>query len=455
MPFSDSSRPASSGSRSNNSGGNSGSNSNSRNSSRNRFRSNNRRHGGGGRNRSGGGFRGGHGGNRSGGNRRKKPAGIPERHYVSKSASEVDSSKATSAQKGSQEQNSIFQGRPYTEFDFSPKLAENIEKAGFEFTTEIQEKTIPLILEGKDVLGYSKTGSGKTGAFLIPLIDKMLKNTSEHTLILAPTRELADQIQKEAVKFAKGTNLNVSLIIGGESMGKQIAQLRRGKEFIIATPGRFMDLAQQKEINPAVINNIVVDEVDRMLDMGFIRDVQKMFTMTAPQKQALFYSATQNDSVQKIVSGLSPEFAVVNIAKNEGNTNVEQDIVRFTDKQEKIDILIEMLGRKEVSKAIVFVNTKHFGDRLAKKLFKAGIEVGVIHGDKRQNQRDRVYRKFKSSQITVLVATNVAARGLDVQDITHVFNFDEPDSHDEYIHRVGRAGRNGRQGWAYTFVGPK
>jgi superfamily II DNA/RNA helicase len=237
-------------------------------------------------------------------------------------------------------------------------------------------------------------------------------------------------------------------------MGRQIKQLKRGDEFIIGTPGRIRDMIERGHINLSDVNNVIVDEVDRMLDMGFIGDIKHFFKLAAKTKpgQGLFFSATHNKSVEKIVRQLTSNFEVVKITGNKANTNVVQSIIDYTSQGEKIELLQKLLQDEEVRKAIIFVQTKRYADRVHGILSKSNHNSNVIHGGKRQNQRKRVYKAFKRSQFDYLVATNVAARGLDVDDVTHVINLDEPGTHDEYIHRVGRTGRNGRKGRAYTFV---
>lgn len=345
-----------------------------------------------------------------------------------------------------------YTGKSYQEFEFDLKLQKNLDFKGFKTTTEIQEKTIPLIMEGNDVLGISATGSGKTGAFLIPLIQKMLTINTEKLLVVAPTRELAQQISKEAITFIRGTHIHATLVIGGESMGRQISELRRGSDIIVGTPGRINDMIKRGNIKIAQYNNIVIDEVDRMLDMGFIDDIGFIFNSIAKERQALFFSATLNKKVERIVDSLSPSYDVIKLSNNTPSKSVIQSVIDYTHQKEKIDLLEDILNREDVEKAIIFVDTKRYADQVDKVLYQNRHKVGVIHGDKRQNVRKRVITQFKNSKINFLVATNVAARGIDIDDITHVINLDEPQTYDEYIHRIGRTGRNGSYGTAYTFV---
>lgn len=395
-----------------------------------------------GRNYGNGGRSRGRGNNRSrgGGSRRHATENIGRERYINDLQSEVKI------------ETDAYTGKSYTDFGFDRMLEKNLDKKGFKTTTEIQEKAIPLIMEGNDVLGISATGSGKTGAFLIPLIEKMLKNNDQKLLVVAPTRELAQQIMKEANSLIRGTWLNGALIIGGESMGRQISQIRRGGDIIVGTPGRLNDLIKREKLDPGIYNNIVIDEVDRMLDMGFIDDIRFIFMMINSVRQTQFFSATLNHKVQRIVDSLSDSYDIIKLSNNTPTKSVVQSVIDFTHKDEKIDLLQDILNQEEVEKAIIFVDTKRFADQVDNILYKNNYRVGVIHGDKRQNQRKRMIDKFKSSRINVLVATNVAARGIDIDDITHVINLDEPQTYDEYIHRIGRTGRNGSLGTAYTFV---
>lgn len=392
---------------------------------------------GGGRSSSGGSSR--FGGGRRGGSR-SKAQHINRSMYIN------------DLQKEQVEEKSSYVGKKYTDFNLVEAIAKNLKDKGYEFTTEIQEKAIPLIMEGKDLLGISATGSGKTGAFLIPLIQKLLTDKSQKLLIVAPTRELAQQISKEAISILRGTFIHLCLVIGGESMFRQIDQLRRGTHIVVCTPGRLTDLMERGNLNLSEYNNIVVDEVDRMFDMGFINDIKFIFTKLAPKRQSLFFSATHNSTVEKIVDSLSTSYDIIKLSNNTPSKSVVQSVIDYTHSSEKIELLEEILKREDVKKAIIFVDTKRFADEVDRILYERKFKVGVIHGDKRQSSRRQIIEMFKRSQINVLVATNVAARGIDITDITHVINLDEPQTYDEYIHRIGRTGRNGALGTAYTFV---
>lgn len=345
-----------------------------------------------------------------------------------------------------------YKGKNYSDYNFERMLARNLDIKGFKTTTEIQEKVIPMIMNGDDVLGISATGSGKTGAFLIPLIQKLLIDKNQRLLIVAPTRELAMQIYKEALSLVRGTHLQLAQIIGGEYINRQIDQLNRGGHIVVGTPGRLKDIVQQGFLNLGSINNVVIDEVDRMLDMGFIDDIKQILEQTSSQRQTLLFSATLDHKVEAIVNSILKSYEIVRLSNNSPSKNVVQSVVDYTHMDEKIELLQDILKKEEVEKAIIFVDTKRFADLVDKILYKNKFKVAVIHGDKRQNVRKKVIELFRSSKVNILVATNVAARGIDIDDITHVINLDEPQTYDEYIHRIGRTGRNGALGTAYTFV---
>lgn len=384
-------------------------------------------------------------GNRRGGNSRNSNRGRFQGQHIDRAMfiSQVKVTTTLEEQK--------YAGVNFTDFNLDYRILKNLEFKNFKTTTEIQEKAIPAIIAGQDVLGISSTGSGKTGAFLLPMIDKLLKDQSQKLLIIAPTRELALQIMKEAMSLIRGTHLQMALVIGGESMGRQISQLQRGGDIIVGTPGRLNDLTKRQYIRLSDYNNIVVDEVDKMLDMGFIDDIRNVFNQLNPKKQSLFFSATLNKKVQQITESFCTSFELIKLAENKPSESVTQEVIDYYHPDEKIGLLKELLSKEETEKVIIFVDTKRYADKVDQILYESNFKVGVIHGDKRQNVRKRVIQSFKYSKINILVATNVAARGLDIDDITHVINLDQPQSYDEYIHRIGRTGRNGKTGKAYTF----
>ena len=340
----------------------------------------------------------------------------------------------------------------YSQFDITQNLKKNIYDKGYSKPTKIQYEAIPLIIEGKDILGLASTGSGKTAAFLIPLINKISKNRDNKILILEPTRELASQVQDEFRQLATNTGLKSVLIIGGSSFRTQISILRRNPEFVIATPGRLKDLYQRGVINLSIINNVVLDEVDRMLDMGFVDDIKSIIGELDKNRQSLFFSATMNRKSEEIANTLLHNPVKIEVEKQAPGKNVDQDVVRLEKGETKYDVLLKLLKQEELKKVLVFTSTKRSADRLCYKLYDDKVHVEALHGDKRQNQRMKIINDFKQGRIDVLVATDVASRGLDVDNITHVINFDMPQSYDDYIHRIGRTGRAGKKGFALTFV---
>jgi len=339
----------------------------------------------------------------------------------------------------------------FADFDLCPQLQQNIASRGYISPTPIQDQAIPLLLEGRDLIGLANTGTGKTAAFLLPLIHKCFNDRSQRVLIVAPTRELAVQIEQEFKLFAQGLNMYSALCIGGMNVRAQMSKLYRNPEFVVGTPGRLRDLEEQRALDFSTFNNIVLDEVDQMFDMGFIRDV-KYITSKLPQpRQALFFSATLSDSILQTMHGFQTDPVRVSVKSHESATNVDQDIVR-TNGQPKIEVLHELLIQAEFDKVLVFSRTKRATESLARSLGQRGFAVSAIHGNRTQGQRQRAIEQFKRSQIQILVATDVASRGLDIDNVTHVINFDLPETYEDYIHRIGRTGRASRKGIALTFI---
>lgn len=339
----------------------------------------------------------------------------------------------------------------YEEFNISDILKKNIRRKQYKNPTLIQDQSIPEILAGKDILGLATTGSGKTGAFLIPMIDKVLNDRSQKVLIIVPTRELAFQIQEEFISLARDAGLYSALIIGGTKIGAQINKLKRRPEFVMGTPGRLKDLYERGVLDLGKFNNIVLDEVDRMLDMGFVPDITFLISKLREEKQTLFFSATMSPQAEKIANTLLQDPVRVQTEKEAPGANVDQDIVRCKQ-DEKLSTLEKILEQDEVRKVLIFSRTKRGADKLSKQLYQGGFRADSIHGDKSQNKRLNVLRKFKTNTINILVATDVAARGLDIPNVTHVINYDEPENYKDYIHRIGRTGRAGKAGKALTFV---
>jgi ATP-dependent RNA helicase RhlE len=345
----------------------------------------------------------------------------------------------------------------FKDFNLVVPLQDAISSKGFVTPTPIQDKSIPDILNGHDMIGIADTGTGKTGAFLIPLLNKTLIEMKEKryhkTLILAPTRELAKQIEDELWKFVnRESRIFTTLCIGGSDISKQISRLRLNNHFVIGTPGRLIDLEIRKAIDFSQFNAIVVDEVDRMLDMGFIDDIESIMQKLPEDRQSLFFSATINSSIQKIINKFSKDPVSVSVSVNKSSDNVDQDIIHVEHETHKLDKLQNLLEDTNYSKVLIFANTKSTTEDIADKLYNNGHKVDYIHGDRPQNKRQRTVDKFKSGYIRVLVATDVAARGLDINNVSLVINWEEPHNYEDYIHRIGRTGRGGKSGVARTFV---
>ncbi len=340
----------------------------------------------------------------------------------------------------------------FVDFAVSDQLKTNIIARGYTTPTPIQDQVIPLILKGHDVVGIANTGTGKTAAFLIPLIDKVMRDSRQKILIIAPTRELAVQIDDEFRFFSHGLHIQSALVIGGSSMGNQIWKLRQNPNVLISTPGRLKDFVKQRLINLMDYQTIVLDEVDRMVDIGFIADIRRIISLLPPVRQSLFFSATLPQNVTGIIASFLKNPVTVSVKVKETAEHIDQDVIRVRNKEEKLQVLCGLLKNKASSKVLIFGRTKWNVEKLTRSLAEVGFSVGSIHGNKSQGQRMRVLAQFKENKLQILVATNVASRGLDIPDVSHVINFDEPESYDDYIHRIGRTGRADKSGVALTFV---
>lgn len=339
----------------------------------------------------------------------------------------------------------------FSDFLISEQIKTNIKDKGYEKPTPIQDQIIPLVLEGRDVIGIANTGTGKTGAFLIPLINKVLYNRSQKVLIVAPTRELAVQINDELKIFAKNLNIFSVLCIGGSGMSLQIQGVKNQHNFVIGTPGRIKDLKMRGKLNLANYNNIVLDEVDRMMDMGFINDMKFIISHLPGHRQSLFFSATLPHQVMPIAASFLRNPVTVSVKTTETAENIDQNVIRVAGRN-KVDVLHKLLTEEGFNKVLVFGRTKWGIEKLSKILEARGLKVLAIHGNKNQNQRQRALEQFKKEEIQVLLATDIASRGLDIDDVTHVINYDAPLSYEDYIHRIGRTGRAEKKGKAITFV---
>lgn len=341
----------------------------------------------------------------------------------------------------------------FADFSISPELKANVSARGYTTPTPIQDQIIPHILNGRDVVGVANTGTGKTAAFLLPLIDKVMHHRLEKVLIIAPTRELAVQIDDELRLFSQNLHIRSALVIGGASMGNQIWKLRQHPSFLISTPGRLKDFVKQGLVRLADYKTIVLDEVDRMVDIGFIADIRYLISQLPTSRQSLFFSATVPKTVESIIASFLHDPVMVSVKVKETAVGIAQDIIRVKSKEEKLTVLHEMLKKQEFSKVLIFGRTKWNVEKLTRALAQNGFSVGSIHGNKSQGQRMRVLAEFKQNRLKILVATDVASRGLDIEDVSHVINFDEPQTYDDYVHRIGRTGRANKAGMALTFVG--
>lgn len=342
----------------------------------------------------------------------------------------------------------------FADFALHAVLKKNVLDRGYQSPTQIQDQTIPEALLGKDILGLAATGSGKTAAFLLPTMTKVMndRTRNEKVLIIAPTRELAQQIDAEFRKFAGGTGLQIVTVTGGASMDRQSHLIKKRPQFVVATPGRLKDLHNRELINLRNFTNVVLDEVDRMLDMGFLPDIKLIVSQLPEHKQSLFFSATMSSETEKIAHTLLRNPIRVQVTKQDPSANVEQSVRKIARGENKVEVLHDLLISEGVNKTLVFTRTKFGADRLAKALHVRGFKVDAIHGNKTQSRRNRAISDFREEKTTVLVATDVAARGLDIRDISHVINYDEPATFEDYIHRIGRTGRAGKKGIAVTFI---
>ena len=340
----------------------------------------------------------------------------------------------------------------FIDFLIEDSLKKNIVSKGYVTPTPIQDRSIPHILRGVDLVGIANTGTGKTGAFLIPLINKVLKNRSEKILIMVPTRELAVQIAQELRGFTGGLNIYSATCVGGAAIFTQIKDLRRNPNFVIGTPGRLKDLIERKSLNLAGFSTVVLDEADRMLDMGFIADMRAILLHCAPTRHTLFFSATLSSEIEKLIKDFLKEPVRISVKTGDTSKDVDQDVVRVPPGGNKLEMLHDLLIKPEFNKVLIFGRTKHGVEKLSKVLVDRGIKAESIHGNKTQNRRQKALDLFKRDHVRVLVATDVAARGLDIAGVSHVINYDLPATHDDYVHRIGRTGREGKKGIALTFI---
>lgn len=338
----------------------------------------------------------------------------------------------------------------------SEKLLQAVKKEGYTSPTPVQEQSIPPLLAGRDVLGVAQTGTGKTAAFALPVLQVMSRSRPQgkrfiRALVLSPTRELAAQIDERFSAYSEHLDIRHRVIFGGVSQNPQVRALQRGLDILIATPGRLLDLIGQGHIDITKVEFFVLDEADRMLDMGFIRDIQKVLKLLPQRRQNLLFSATMPTSISNLAGSFLNDAIMVDVSPKELTVEKIEQKIMFTRKSDKRTLLVKIIKEERVSRGIVFTRTKHGANRLVKQLDQSGIDAAAIHGNKSQGARTKALAGFKKGNIPILVATDIASRGIDVEGITHVFNYDLPNEPESYVHRIGRTARAGRSGIAYAF----
>lgn len=340
----------------------------------------------------------------------------------------------------------------FKDFAIDAKLKQNIAAKNYSVPTPIQDQVIPYVLAGKDIIGIANTGTGKTAAFLIPLINKIVLDRRQKVIIMVPTRELALQIQADLFSFNGGLFIKSAICIGGANIRMQIRDLRSNPSFVIGTPGRLKDLIERKVLFLGNFRTVVLDEADRMLDMGFIHDMKEILSLMPAPRQTLLFSATLSIQVEQLAKQFQINPIKVSVKIRETLAHVDQDIVRVAHQGQKLETLHDLLVKPDFEKVLVFGQTKHGVQELSDELNKRGFRSTAIHGNKNQSARQRALKQFKLNEVKILVATDVAARGIDIPLVSHVINYDIPASYDDYVHRIGRTGRAGNPGKALTFV---
>jgi superfamily II DNA/RNA helicase len=382
---------------------------------------------------------------------RSRGNGRPARSKRNYQEMEVDLSKLINKAQAVEESAPYVPELNFADLPVDEKLKENILAKGYLLPTPIQDKSIPQILMGKDVVGLANTGTGKTAAFLIPLINRVIYDRSQRVLIMTPTRELALQIEQEFYGFTKRLNINAVTCVGGAGIEPQMRVLRRHPNFVIGTPGRLKDLIDRKELDLSNFGTVVLDEADRMLDMGFIGDMREIMAYMPTERHTLFFSATLSKDIEKLIGDFLNDPVRISVKTRDTAATIDQDVIYFNPSS-KFEKLVEILKNPEMDKVLVFGRTKHGVERLAKDLSRAGVKADSIHGDKTHGRRQKALGLFKQDHVRVLVATDVAARGLDISGVSHVINYDLPGTYEDYTHRIGRTGRAGKAGIALTFV---
>ncbi|MBN9422368.1 MAG: RNA helicase [Candidatus Accumulibacter sp. 66-26] len=345
----------------------------------------------------------------------------------------------------------------FTELGLAPEILRAIAEQGYETPTPIQAQAIPIVLAGKDLMGCAQTGTGKTAGFTLPILNRLAGGRPAgprkiRTLILTPTRELAAQVEESVRTYGKHLSLKSLVMFGGVGMNPQISALKSGIDILVATPGRLLDHAQQRNVDLSGVEVLVLDEADRMLDMGFIHDIRRVLTLLPKQRQNLLFSATFSDEIRTLAAGIMSQPEYVEVARRNTASELVSQRVYKVDRERKKDLLIDLIKENNWHQVLVFTRTKWGANGLAEKLLKAGIEADAIHGNKSQNARTRALSGFKDGKLHVLVATDIAARGIDINELPYVVNFELPNVAEDYVHRIGRTGRAGSEGLAVSLV---
>ena len=347
----------------------------------------------------------------------------------------------------------------FTDLGLRAEILRSIADQGYDTPTPIQAQAIPVVLEGRDLMAAAQTGTGKTAGFTLPILQLLssqeslsLKRFKPRALVLVPTRELAVQVQDSVKTYGKHLKLKSTAIYGGVGIGPQVSTLRAGVDIIVATPGRLLDHLNLRNVDLSGIEILVLDEADRMLDMGFIRDIRKILALLPKSKQSLLFSATFSDEIRGLATGLMRDPASVEVARRNAPAEAVAQCVYHVDRERKRDLLIKLIDDNGWHQVLVFTRTKHGADALAERLGKAGIKAAALHGNKSQGQRQRALDDFKRLKVTVLVATDIAARGIDIDELPHVVNYELPNVPEDYVHRIGRTGRAGSSGEATSLV---
>jgi len=346
----------------------------------------------------------------------------------------------------------------FTNLGLSEPLLKAIKEQGYDTPTPIQEKAIPVVIEGKDVLAAAQTGTGKTAGFTLPLLERLsqtqprMQKKQIRALVLTPTRELAAQVAESIKLYGKHVPYTSTVIFGGVGINPQLATIRKGVDIVIATPGRLLDIAGQKGIDFSALECLILDEADRMLDMGFIHDIKKLMKLMPQKRQTLLFSATFSPEIKTLASGLLKSPVLVEVARQNKTADQISQVVHLVDKGRKRELLSQLIKTKDWKQVLVFTRTKHGANKLTKQLEEYGISAAAIHGNKSQGARTKALASFKANEIRVLVATDIAARGIDIDQLPHVVNYELPNVPEDYVHRIGRTGRAGQSGEAVSLV---